>query len=317
MVVFQILRGFMFGRVVCLVACIFCTAGFANIEKYYRKVEGKSEINRAGNVDFIYMINLDGRPEKYLRAAGALNAYGIYPYRFSAANGWDLTLAQINDIGLKFKSGMKEGMKAIRYPMDKNFKTVKEKTGKVGQSYFSPEVTRGAIGILISHLSILQDAYDSGYETIWVFEDDIDVVKDPRLMFERIAQLDAKVGANNWDFLFTDVDSQDPDGNYIPCTMYGKKPNYTPLDPKRYKVRKKINDLFQVVGVRYGAYSMIVRRSGMKKMLDYVKTTGVFLPYDIEYCLPRGIKMYTVLDDIVKHQAHALTDNKAPGYKKK
>ncbi|MFI5334690.1 MAG: hypothetical protein ACHQT8_05960 [Chlamydiales bacterium] len=32
---------------------------------------------------------------------------------------------------------------------------------------------------MLSHLSILQDAFDSGYETIWVMEDDIEVVRNP------------------------------------------------------------------------------------------------------------------------------------------
>ena len=61
----------------------------------------------------------------------------------------------------------------------------------------------------MSHLSILQHAYDAGFETIWVMEDDIQVMRDPRVLSERIDQLDALVGKTNWDILFTDRDIRD------------------------------------------------------------------------------------------------------------
>lgn len=31
---------------------------------------------------------------------------------------------------------------------------------------------------MLSHLSVLKDALDSGYETIWVMEDDIHIIQD-------------------------------------------------------------------------------------------------------------------------------------------
>ena len=51
---------------------------------------------------------------------------------------------------------------------------------KEGEVYFSLALSRGAIGIILSHLSVLQDAYDAGYETIWVMEDDVEVLQMPR-----------------------------------------------------------------------------------------------------------------------------------------
>ena len=69
-----------------------------------------------------------------------------------------------------------------------------EMVQQLGRTYFCHCMSRGAIGIVLSHLSVLQDAYDSGYETIWVIEDDIQVIQDPRLLSSLIDELDATVG---------------------------------------------------------------------------------------------------------------------------
>jgi GR25 family glycosyltransferase involved in LPS biosynthesis len=300
-----------------LVSCVYCPCCEAKIENHFRKLEGKSYLNKGPNVDFIYMINLDERPEKFKRSSDLLRPYGIIPYRVSGVNGWKLTLAEINDMGLKYTNKMKKGMKASRFLPENPFQASDERLGEVGQSYFCHNITRGAVGILVSHLSILQDAYDSGYETIWVFEDDIEIAQDPRLVFERIEQLDAKLGAGNWDMLFTDRDTRDENGNAIVCRAFGERPNFSPKDPQQFNKRIQIDPTFIETGARYGAYSVIIRRSGIKKMLDFIKTYDAFLPYDIEYCFPEGIRLINVSDDIVRHQTDAHSDNHKPRYKQK
>ena len=60
---------------------------------------------------------------------------------------------------------------------------------------------------------------------------------------------------------------------------------------------------------------MIVRRSGMKKILDFIKAHKIFLPYDMEFYLPQGIRMYSLKDDVVSTQIKALSDNGAPRYR--
>lgn len=59
------------------------------------------------------------------------------------------------------------------------FKPFHEPIHTIGWTYFCHCLSRGAIGIVLSHLSILKDAYDRGFETIWVMEDDIDIIKNP------------------------------------------------------------------------------------------------------------------------------------------
>lgn len=185
-----------------------------------------------------------------------------------------------------------------------------------GRPYFSMGLSQGAIGIVLSHLSVLQDAYDSGYRTIWVMEDDVEAVSDPRQIPDLIRHLDALIP--DWDLLFTDLDTKDANGKRVPCRSLAARPNFCTEGIDQFLQRfYPVDADFSRIGMRYGAYSMIVRRSAMEKILNYFKSYGIFLPYDMDFWLVPGIKMYTVNRDIVSHAAGSLSDNGLPRYKNK
>lgn len=289
----------------------------ANIEDYFKKAEDKFDVYRSQvkNIDFIYTINLDQRPEKFAHCVGELAPYGIYPYRFSAVNGWELSLDAINSLGVQYQSGMAKNLWGTAYLPEGNFEPYHEVMHVEGRNYFCHCMSRGAIGIVLSHLSILQDAYDSGYETIWVMEDDIEIIQNPHVLSQLISQLDSLTKKKGgWDILFTDQDTKNQEGKYVPCLGYAKRPNYIPKNTKRFSSRETIKKTFRKVGARYGAYSMIVRRSGMKKILKHFKTYGIFLPYDMDFYLPDDVAMYAVINDVVSTQPQALSDNGGANY---
>jgi GR25 family glycosyltransferase involved in LPS biosynthesis len=58
-------------------------------------------------IDYIYVINLDERPEKWRATVMELAPYGIVPERFSAVNGWKLSPQKIREMILKFLPEMK------------------------------------------------------------------------------------------------------------------------------------------------------------------------------------------------------------------
>lgn len=294
--------------------CIALSDLSAGILDHLKILNDKTAPIAIKNVDYIYMINLDQRPEKYARSAEQLALYGIVPYRFSAVNGWEMPFEVINDVGIKYSPWMRQELMGTCYLPEDNGAPRHEVMHVNDQNYFCHCMSRGAIGIVMSHLSILKDAYDSGYETIWVMEDDIEIIQNPHLISERINDLDRLVGKDGWDFLFTDYDTKNNRGEYVPCLGCALRPNFSPADPNKFNTRFMISRDFRKVGARYGAYSMIVRRSGMKKMIDFLKN-GMFLPYDMEYTLPDNINMFTVLNDIVSTQPNALSDNGAPNYK--
>lgn len=298
--------------------CFVCLTSniFPNVEKYLKKVENKSKKHKLKNIDYIYMINLDERPEKWEASSKSLKKYNIYPYRFSAVNGWHLTDNAINDVGVKFNRGMQGNFMGTRYPINYDQKPLHEKITKKGITYFCHCMSRGAIGIVLSHLSILKDALQSGYQTIWVMEDDIKIIRDPRLLSKIIENINKNIGMKNWDVLFTDRDTKNNKGEYVPCGSAARRPNFNPPYPNHYALKKRVGG-FRRIGARYGAYSVIYNRSGMQKIYNFIKRHLIFLPYDMDFYLPPGIKMYTVTEDIVAHTQYALSDNGGPNYLKK
>lgn len=286
----------------------------ANVEQYFKKAENKT-CQSIRNIDFIYMINLDQRPEKFELSLRQLKPFGIIPYRFSAFNGYkELSIEIINDVGVKLAPGMKMGSLGSFFYFEENqCQESYEVIHQMGRTYFCHGMYFGTIGIVLSHLSVLQDAYDSGYETIWVMEDDIEVIKDPRMISSLIDKLNA-IMPNKWDILYTDPDTKDHDGNYIPCFDFVERPNFKPEHNGIFVIRKNFTYDFRKIGARFGAYSMIIKRSGIKKILDYFKTYKIFLPYDMEIPQVPNIRTFTTQEDIVSTLINALSDNAIPFY---
>ncbi len=294
----------------------------ADIADHFKPCLNKNAHHSMRNIDFIYMINLDERPDRFEDCSNRLNPFGVYPYRFSAVNGWKLSLEVINDVGLKYAPWIGSGLMGTYYYLDEDqtIQHAHEPIQKIGRTYFGHCVSRGAIAIVLSHLSVLQDALDSGYETIWVMEDDIEVIRDPRVIPELIDKLDALVGKGNWDILFTDRDIRKRNGEYNPCYWAANRPNFTPWNPSIFAQRYAVSPDFQKIGARWGAHSMILRRSGMEKILHFIKVYRIFFPYDMDYIFPTDmdgdIQLYTVFEAIVSNQVDSTSDNGGPSYSK-
>lgn len=288
----------------------------ADIEDYLKKIE-PCPGHRIRNIDYIYLINLEERPEKLCRSIERLAPYGIFPHRFSAINGWKLPIETLNELGVKFGPWMQGGNIGGYYTEETGHEPQHEPIEVVGRTYFGPRVFPGAIACALSHLSILQHAFDSGFETIWVMEDDIKILKDPRNLPSLIDHLNLLVGEAGWDILFTDKDSVDRNGATVPCCSFGWRPNYSPSDTDKFAQVTIISDEFRQIGARYGTYSMIIRRSGMKKLLNFIKQYQLFLPVDMEYTQPPGMRLFTVLDDVITTEYAAPTDNTAANYTNK
>jgi len=305
-----------------IIALYFVSNAEAKVLDHIKPVGEKMGEHSMRNIDFIYMINLDQRPEKWAKSIEQLAPYGIVPHRFAAVNGWELTLEEINDIGVKFAPGMDGSFASTYYPLegtgtdrdyineDKKQPIVKE----YGRVYFTHCLSRGAIGCVLSHLSVLKDAYDSGYDTIWVMEDDVEVMRDPRILSNLIDSLDKLVGRARWDIFFTDRDFRDAKGRYVPCRGMAKRPNFKPKSMSRFYIDRVLNKNFRRLGARFGSCSMIIRRSGIKKLLDFYEEYQLYLPYDLDNYLPEKMRFITVLDDVVSNICGGASDIARPTY---
>jgi GR25 family glycosyltransferase involved in LPS biosynthesis len=292
-------------------AVIFFSALSADLSQYFKKTEHKSNNHTMRNIDFIYLINLDNRPQKFQKCLGQLHPYGINPYRFSGVNGYALSLEQISDMGVKLTPEMKRGELGIYFSPDDvtGYPTPHtEMMNCIGKTYFY--MPNGGIGCELSHLSVLQDALDNKYEIIWVMEDDIEIVKDPRILSDMIDQLNRLVGRGNWDVLYTDIDRRNDDGTYHTCGVAPNpgRPNYSPPNPGRFSHISYVGENFRRIGARFGTHSYIVSQNGIKKILNFVKSHNLFLHYDQDIFIVPDISLYTVRDDIVTNLKHSPSD---------
>jgi len=296
--------------------CYLVMPLYASIEDHIPRIENKghAENHSMAEIDYIYLINLDKRPEKYLSTVDQLQPYGIHPFRVSAVNGWELPLEVVNDLGVKWKPGMPADLLATTYPLEDAYNSLTELMHDSGQTYFTIRMRLGAIGCYLSHLAVLQDALKNDYNTIWILEDDIEVIRSPYLIPDYIRELDDLVGPGNWDILFTDKDAKSNDtGEYVPCFSYSPKPNFTPSNPNRFSIREEFGSLAKV-GARYSTHSMIMRRSGIEKILNFAKQYKIFLPIDMDIPQIDDINLWVVTEDIVSNKPGSATDNAAPHY---
>jgi len=287
------------------------------MQDYLKPALEKGDDHYIRNVDFIYLINLDQRPEKWAHCLNELEPYGIRPYRFSAVNGWELPLETFGDVGVAYIPGKSSCFMATCYLPELGGCPHHEIMSVPGRHYFCHCMSRGAVAIVLSHVSVLQDAYNSVYETVWVMEDDIEVNKDPHIISDLIEKLDAQVGRDHWDVLFTDRDTKNNHGVNVICLSYAHRPNFRPKNPSKFSSRVNVGPDFRSIGARYGSYSMIVNRSGMKKLLDFFKQYQIFLPYDMDFCLPDDMNFFTLREDVVSTTPGSLSDNGSANYLKK
>ncbi len=284
---------------------LFFTLMFANcfcdIQDRFKTIEENTTIAGIKNVDYIYLINLDKRPEQLEKSLRQLAPYGIRPFRFSAVSGEDLSIEALNDVGLKFLSGMEGNQWVVHYSYEKNgapeYDFLRDEC--IGQTYFSCYTPRDQIGLALSNFSILQHAYDAGYQTIWVMQDDIEVIEDPHQLSDLIEQLDLSVGTEGWDILYTDNDGEDLDSDLTKNLWWMWRSDFLPSHLHPFTKRTKINDTFSKIGSRTKTHSLIIRRSGMRKILNHAKTRGIFLPIDHELPFVPGIQMYMLRHPIV------------------
>jgi len=290
---------------------VICTFKIdAKIQDHYKKIDNKTSGHSFGCINFVYLINLDHRPEKYQESINELKKYGITPFRFSAVNGWKIKHQALQEIGVKFTKNMRPGGMGSHFLWEDGKEFIShELIGKEGRTYFCHCIARGAIGCLMSHVSIMKDAYESGYELIWIMEDDIEVLRPPSLLLSYIKELDSLRGRKNWDLLYTDRDYRTRSGVYAPCYGTDYRPDVDTRNQERFAIRKKISTNIRRLGSRFATTSMIWTRSGLKKYLDYIEKHGMFLPIDMDIHLAPGMKAYSVVNDVVTNRIKSVSDN--------
>lgn len=279
----------------------------SDIKRHLKKIENKNEEKQIEKIDFIYLINLDKRPDRLIKCREQFAKYGICPHRFPAIHGWDISQSVFDDIGTKVLPGMKFDRPIHFSPVPGGAKPYMMNLSSVGKTCVHYTMAAGALGVYLSHLSLLYDADQSQYQTIWVLEDDITVTEDPHRLTECIEKLDQAAQAN-WDILYTDNDDCFTSSNVMAHMGHGSlgRPGI-PMTEGLLEHQNIGNDFIKIGG-RCQAHSMIIRRSGIRKILDFILPRGMFRPYDTDIPYVPNLTFYNSLQDIVHGRDRTFSD---------
>ena len=282
--------------------------GNSKILRHLKQVENKNEKNQIRNIDFVYLINLAKRPDRLVNIIKQFSPYSIVPHRFPAIHGWDLTQETFNDIGLKVLSTTSFDRPVHFSPVPGGARPQMITPSCIGKTCVHYTMAAGALGVYLSHLSILSDAYQSKYRTIWVLEDDVTIKEDPHRLADCIDKLDALVGPDSWDVLYTDNDDCFTASNVM-AHMGGGNWGRPGIPMKEALLENKpVGTDFIKNGGRCQAHSMIIRQSGIRKIVDFILPNGIFRPYDTELPYIPGLTFYNSLNDIVHGRDRTFSD---------
>jgi GR25 family glycosyltransferase involved in LPS biosynthesis len=239
-----------------------------------KPLDVKPEQSGIAGIDCIYCINLDVREDKWLAMEQRLSNQGLRANRFSAINGW--------------KEITREQIKAIQKP-------------------YKAHLTKGRIGCLLSHLSILKDAENRNFNRILILEDDVNFtcdMKDLSSYLEKLSSLDPE-----WDIVFLDDWTLAKD-------LGGRPPEDRPHSKMSQMIKKSKEALpgthFTRTYYRQGAHAMIVSKNGARKMNEYFAHTPVCLAYDLEFNHIPNITMYETDKDFVSVETNVSDTSQKP-----
>ncbi len=278
------------------------------ISRHFEEIKYKEEDKKfqVKGVDFIYLINLDRRPDRLFRCMQQLAPYRIEPHRVPGIDGWKLSQETFHDIAMLVQPFMEYDRNVQVSFVLGGSQGVPFNESLYGKRCLHKEAPGGGMGGCLTHLSILNDAYLSGYQTVWILEDDFTVKGDPHQLTHLMEQLDQE--GEDWDVLYTDDDCY--------YTLFNVQANSgsekwlrpgMPITMAQIE-RKPVGRDFMKIGGRTQAHSYLVRRSGIKKILDFVKRNCLFFPFDTELPCIEGLKLYNLRYDLVHGRDRSGSD---------
>lgn len=233
------------------------------VVKYLKTIQVTELNSGMEGVDCIYVINLDARRDKWERLQPLFEKYHLKVNRVSAINGWELS---------------KKDKKALAGP-------------------YRARLKGGQLGCLLSHVSILKDAYERGFNRIWVLEDDIDFLEELSQLaslLEKLSQADP-----DWDIFYTDPDCKNEKGEYFRPSSVDPRPDQL-LEPfDFYQQRITLDDKIMQIRSRFATHSMLISKKGIEKILRYFTHVYLYSPIDWDIHYIPGIRQYASIEDIV------------------
>ena len=188
-------------------------------------------------IDFVYVINLATDSDKIHKNIQGLNFKDdLRYYEFPAVNGWELVKGEI-DSNYEFKQA--DWWKLPNNPKEPQ------------NDWWSRDLTPGEIGCSLSHYQVIEGAYNSGYNSVLILEEDFYLNKD----FDKFPEFELNHLDDDWSICYL---------------------GRSPLNKDK---EKAVNESIIRCGYTYNSHAYMISRKGMKEILnsDYLNN---LIPYD-------------------------------------
>lgn len=256
----------------CLCECSSLKAAPQTIHKHLKAIELTAPSSGIEPIDCIYVINLEARRDRWDWMASLCQKHFLFSNRVNAIDGWALP---------------QEVQKELTHP-------------------YPCRLRGGQFGCLLSHISILKDAYKRGFDLIWVMEDDIEFVEDPRQLPSLLADLSN--WDPDWDVFYTDPDFRDDSNGYVRSLGSDFRPEQQEKSIAYYTERIVINSDLMQIRSRFGTYSMLISKKGVRKILHHFTSCPIWTSIDIDLHYIPSIREYAARRDIVSNLRHSSSD---------
>ncbi len=256
-------------------------------------------------IDFVYVINLKKRPEKWAKCLEILNQKHIHAQRVEAVDGCLINLQHVAALTPRLNTYFLEECKPGFFDEDLNWwkydkKKIQELKSQGKKFVYSKINTKGHLGAAYSHLTILKDAIESDYKNVLILEDDFQIEGDLNLIHQLIKEADERLADGYWDIIFLDnwhiLENQGIVSLYKKPYLYPNGVSYD-LNMKRrvFSISKHLN----LIQSRYGLYSMVLSKNGARKLYNYFKANKLFYPIDAEINNIPGIVLLEVKNHLI------------------
>jgi hypothetical protein len=194
------------------------------------KRKNKSAHNMPG-IDFIYVI-ANKKCHRFNGLMRSFSRYGINPYRFTAFESKDIsfnTMFRACIHGSRRYSGFEANRLIVR---GGKFVLDKRKMSSAKEGYVNRAMSIKCISRALSHISIIKDAIDSGYEHIWIMDSGTELRRNPHDLSIYVAKANEEIP--DWTSLYTDYSERDQADQLKPLTKFYLRPDVDFYDPNYY-----------------------------------------------------------------------------------
>ena len=232
-------------------------------------------------IDFIYVINLATDSQEIYNKISELNFKDpVNFYEFPAVNGWDLVEGKINS--------PYQFTEAPWWKLPDNPKEPQN-------DWWSRNLTPGEIGCALSHYSVIEGAYNSGYENVLILEEDFKVWNH----YEKFPEFELNHLNDDYSICYLGRSALDKDAE------------------------ESVNEVMVRAGYTFNTHAYVISRKGMKEILES-DFLNQMIPWDeffsaINCHHPRQdaidnlgndkFKAYSFKDDYINQTSHYDTDS--------